>query len=80
MVSGGISSETTNFILKIVFVLLAIVILYIINRRHLGFTNWIKGLTSGSTAGAVKAAAGVTGPNVFQVVREIAPTDDTRLW
>jgi hypothetical protein len=41
---GGINSETTNFILKIVFVVLAIVILYVLIQRHPKFIEWLKGL------------------------------------
>ena len=41
---GGLDSDTTNFIIKIVFVVLAIAILYILIQRHPGFIDWLKGL------------------------------------
>jgi hypothetical protein len=39
--------ETTDFILKIVFVLLAIAVIYIIILKHPNFIDWIKGLVGG---------------------------------
>jgi hypothetical protein len=39
---GGISSDTSNFIIKIVFVILAIVVLYILILRHPRFIVLLK--------------------------------------
>ena len=63
MARGGISSDTSNFIIKIAFVILAIVVIYILIRRHPGFIEWLKG---GSVVG-IAATVGETkaGPNIY---------------
>jgi hypothetical protein len=68
---GGLSPDTTNFIVKIVFVILAIAILYILVRRHPGFIDWLKGLTGGSFVGAAAIGASVPGPNIYTNLGDI---------
>ena len=78
------SSDTSNFIIKIVFVILAIVVLI---RRHPEFIDWLKGLTGGSFVGAVagqtnfgvceggqKPVHGVPGMNVLLQVKKLVGT------